>query len=82
MFTRRFHGSNTGIRLRVEFRLGDPSKKRYSVWRGFPGNINSDALAFRPNRRELFKHGRVAELAERGHAGGLQKGPFRTKDVV
>jgi hypothetical protein len=40
--------SNPGIRARVEFRLGDPSKKRYSVCRGFAGKANSDASAFRP----------------------------------
>ena len=36
-----------GIRAWVGFRLGDPSKKRYYVCRGFAGNTNSDASVFR-----------------------------------
>jgi hypothetical protein len=48
MFCRPFRDSNPGIRAWIELRLGDPSKKRYSVREGFAGSANFAASAFRP----------------------------------
>jgi hypothetical protein len=48
MVGRHFRDSNPGIGAWIELRLGDPSKKRYSVREGFAGSANFAASAFHP----------------------------------
>jgi hypothetical protein len=51
-----------------KLRLGDPSKNRYSVWKGFVGSANFAASAFAPSQCERLDRWKVAEATEQGQA--------------
>jgi hypothetical protein len=57
MVGRHFRDSNPGIPALIDLRLGDPSKKRYSLREGFAGSANFAAQPFAPNQGKLFNRG-------------------------